>query len=82
MSCHSTSNSDSDSSSNPTEWTILEKLLLSQAVYKYGENSWLEVASVLKQNALVQHRHSDFFNHKVNSEKTDSERYNHYSLYN
>ncbi|ORE09046.1 hypothetical protein BCV72DRAFT_248372 [Rhizopus microsporus var. microsporus] len=64
MSCHSASSSDSDGSSNPTEWTILEKLLLSQAVYKYGENSWLEVASVLKQNALVQHRHSDFFNHK------------------
>ncbi|RCI01206.1 hypothetical protein CU097_005640 [Rhizopus azygosporus] len=64
MSCHSTNSNDSDSSSNPTEWTCLEKLLLSQAVYKYGENSWLEVASVLKQNALVQHRHSDFFNHK------------------
>lgn len=81
MSCHSTNSSDGDSSSNPTEWTCLEKLLLSQAVYKYGENSWLEVASVLKQNALVQHRHSDFFNHKVNSEKT-VDKYKHHSLYN
>lgn len=47
------------------EWTILEKLLLSQAVYKYGEQSWLQVSSVLKQNALIQHRQSDFFDDKV-----------------
>ncbi|KAG1448139.1 hypothetical protein G6F46_011348 [Rhizopus delemar] len=46
------------------EWTVLEKLLLSQAVYKYGEQSWLQVSSVLKQNALIQHRQSDFFDDK------------------
>lgn len=47
------------------EWTILEKLLLSQAVYQHGEHSWLQVSSTLKQHALIQHRQSDFFDHKV-----------------
>ncbi|KAG1438674.1 hypothetical protein G6F56_012563 [Rhizopus delemar] len=46
------------------EWTILEKLLLSQAVYQHGEHSWLQVSSTLKQHALIQHRQSDFFDHK------------------
>ncbi|KAI9279192.1 hypothetical protein BY458DRAFT_64638 [Sporodiniella umbellata] len=46
------------------EWTILEKLLLSQAVYKHGEHSWLQVSSALKQHALIQHRQSDFFDYQ------------------
>ncbi|KAI8986040.1 hypothetical protein BDB01DRAFT_787469 [Pilobolus umbonatus] len=46
-----------------TEWTVLEKLLLSQAVYKYGEDNWHEIAKKLKQHALL-HRPSDYFNQK------------------
>ncbi|KAI7901071.1 uncharacterized protein BX663DRAFT_438330 [Cokeromyces recurvatus] len=50
------------------EWTILEKLLLTQAVYKYGENMWFQVARVLKQHSLIQQqgiqRSSDFYNEK------------------
>lgn len=52
-----------------SEWTILEKLLLTQAVYKYGENMWFQVARILKQNDLLQQqgiqRSSDFYNQKV-----------------
>ncbi|KAK4511584.1 Protein ssh4 [Mucor velutinosus] len=45
------------------EWTILEKLLLSQAVYKYGEDNWFQVARNLKHHALLD-RPSDYFNQK------------------
>lgn len=47
-----------------SEWTILEKLLLSQAVYKYGEDNWFQVARNLKHHALLD-RPSDYFNQKV-----------------
>ncbi|KAG2200473.1 hypothetical protein INT47_011453, partial [Mucor saturninus] len=49
-----------------SEWSILEKLLLTQAVYKYGENMWFQVARVLKQHGLIQpqQRPSDFFSQK------------------
>lgn len=46
------------------EWTILEKLLLSQAVYKYGEDNWFQIARNLKHHALLD-RPSDYFNQKV-----------------
>ncbi|KAI8642147.1 hypothetical protein BD408DRAFT_475933 [Parasitella parasitica] len=50
------------------EWTILEKLLLTQAVYKYGENMWFQVARVIKQHELVQlqniERSPDFYSQK------------------
>jgi hypothetical protein len=56
-----------------SEWTILEKLLLTQAVYKYGENMWFQVARVLKQHGLIQqqelHRQSDFYSQKVQTNK-------------
>lgn len=50
-----------------SEWSVLEKLLLTQAVYKYGENMWFQVARVLKQHGLIQpqQRPSDFFSQKV-----------------
>jgi bromodomain-containing protein 8 len=53
--------------STNSEWTVLEKLLLTQAVYKYGENMWFQVARVLKQHGLLQpnQRQSDFFSQKV-----------------
>ncbi|CAO0796639.1 unnamed protein product [Mucor circinelloides] len=50
------------------EWTILEKLLLTQAVYKYGENMWFQVARVIKQHDLIQlqniERAPDFYSQK------------------
>ncbi|KAG1052969.1 hypothetical protein G6F43_004923 [Rhizopus delemar] len=46
-----------------TEWTILEKLLLSQAIYKYGEDNWFQIARSLKHHALLD-RPSDYFNQK------------------
>lgn len=54
-------------STDNSEWTVLEKLLLTQAVYKYGENMWFQVARVLKQHGLIQpnQRQSDFFSQKV-----------------
>ncbi|KAI8981968.1 hypothetical protein BDF20DRAFT_912180 [Mycotypha africana] len=53
---------------NNHEWTILEKLLLTQAVHKYGENMWFQVARVLKQHELIRqqgiNRPSDFYSQK------------------
>ncbi|KAI8053670.1 Bromodomain-containing protein [Gilbertella persicaria] len=46
-----------------TDWTVLEKLLLSQAVYKYGEDNWFQIARNLKHHALLD-RPSDYFNQK------------------
>jgi bromodomain-containing protein 8 len=46
------------------EWTVLEKLLLSQAVYKYGEDNWFQIARNLKHHSLLD-RPSDYFNQKV-----------------
>ncbi|KAI7900471.1 uncharacterized protein BX663DRAFT_158061 [Cokeromyces recurvatus] len=46
-----------------TEWTVLEKLLLSQAVYKYGEDNWFQIARNLKHHALLD-RPADYFNQK------------------
>ncbi|CEP13282.1 hypothetical protein [Parasitella parasitica] len=46
-----------------TGWTILEKLLLSQAVYKFGEDNWFHIAKNLKHHALLD-RPSDYFNQK------------------
>ncbi|KAK4513297.1 uncharacterized protein ATC70_011865 [Mucor velutinosus] len=54
--------------SSHNEWTILEKLLLTQAVYKYGENMWFQVARAIKQHDLVQlqgiERAPDFYSQK------------------
>ncbi|KAI8341675.1 hypothetical protein BC941DRAFT_171727 [Chlamydoabsidia padenii] len=36
------------------EWSVLEKLLLAQAVNKYGEDDWSQVARTLKQHPLLQ----------------------------
>ncbi|CAO3594715.1 unnamed protein product [Absidia cylindrospora] len=37
-----------------TEWTILERLILAQAVNKYGDDDWIQVARTLKQHPLLQ----------------------------
>ncbi|ORZ22544.1 hypothetical protein BCR42DRAFT_406414 [Absidia repens] len=36
------------------EWTILERLILAQAVNKYGDDDWIQVARTLKQHPLLQ----------------------------
>ena len=46
------------------EWTVLEKLLLAQAVYKFGEDNWFQIARNLKQHTMLD-RQPDFFNQKV-----------------
>lgn len=47
-------------------WSILEKLLLAQCVYKFGEDNWPLISKTLRQNALIS-RSSEFFNQKVGS---------------
>ncbi|KAJ8659136.1 hypothetical protein O0I10_005175 [Lichtheimia ornata] len=47
--------------STTAEWTLLEKLMLAQAVYKLGEEDWVQIASNLNQNSLL-NRQPDFFN--------------------
>jgi bromodomain-containing protein 8 len=51
------------------EWTLLESLLLVQAVYKYGEDSWLEIATKLARHSLLK-RNANFFNQQVNPSPT------------
>ena len=46
------------------EWTVLEKLLLAQAVYKFCEDNWFQIARNLKQLTMLD-RQPDFFNQKV-----------------
>ncbi|KAI9303522.1 hypothetical protein BJ944DRAFT_101408 [Cunninghamella echinulata] len=36
------------------DWTVLERLLLAQAVNKFGEDDWFQVARTLKQHPLLQ----------------------------
>ncbi|CAO3645670.1 unnamed protein product [Cunninghamella echinulata] len=36
------------------DWTVLEQLLLAQAVNKFGEDDWFQVARTLKQHPLLQ----------------------------
>ncbi|KAG0176161.1 hypothetical protein DFQ29_006483 [Apophysomyces sp. BC1021] len=45
------------------EWTVLENLLLAQAVYKHGEENWALIARDLRHHAML-NRQSDFFNQK------------------
>lgn len=46
------------------EWTVLEKLLLAQAVYKFGEDDWVHIARNLRQHTML-NRPPEFFNQKV-----------------
>ncbi|KAG2227294.1 hypothetical protein INT45_004249, partial [Circinella minor] len=50
-------------STTTAEWTVLEKLLLAQAVYKFGEDNWFQIARNLKQHSMLD-RQPDFFNQK------------------
>lgn len=45
-------------------WSILEKLLLAQCVYKFGEDNWPLISKTLRQNILT-HRSQEFYNQKV-----------------
>ncbi|KAI8061014.1 hypothetical protein BC940DRAFT_370947 [Gongronella butleri] len=45
------------------EWSVLERLLLAQAVNKYGEDNWFQVARTLRQHPLTQSK-TDLFNQK------------------
>lgn len=46
------------------EWTVLEKLLLAQAVYKFGEDDWVHIARNLRQHTML-NRPPEFFNQKA-----------------
>jgi hypothetical protein len=46
------------------QWSILEKLLLAQCVYKSGEDNWPLISKTLRQNVLT-HRSQEFYNQKV-----------------
>ncbi|KAI9315867.1 hypothetical protein BX666DRAFT_1952266 [Dichotomocladium elegans] len=48
---------------NTSEWTVLEKLLLAQSVYKFGEDSWVQVARNLRQHNML-NRQPEFFSQK------------------
>ncbi|KAG9303883.1 hypothetical protein G9A89_005793 [Geosiphon pyriformis] len=49
-------------------WTAFEKLLLAQAVYKFGDDNWLAVSRTMKQHPMIE-RPSDFFSQKTCSNK-------------
>ncbi|ORY96272.1 hypothetical protein BCR43DRAFT_270176 [Syncephalastrum racemosum] len=46
------------------EWSVLEKLILAQAVYKLGEDNWAQIARRLRQHPMLKHREPDFFSQK------------------
>ncbi|TPX65875.1 hypothetical protein SpCBS45565_g04890 [Spizellomyces sp. 'palustris'] len=48
-------------------WSVLESLILAQAVYKYGDDSWSQIAKVLRGHAAIS-RPMEFFSPK-NCEK-------------
>jgi bromodomain-containing protein 8 len=50
------------SQAEDNSWTIFEKLLLIQSVYKYGDN-WLAISRTLKQHSMVSHT-AEFFTQK------------------
>jgi hypothetical protein len=51
------------------DWTVLERLLLAQAVHKYGEDDWTQVARTLKQHPLLQGQaRLEPFNQKVKTQ--------------
>ncbi|KAJ2963160.1 hypothetical protein NQZ79_g1872 [Umbelopsis isabellina] len=50
-------------SNDSQQWSILEKLLLAQCVYKFGEDNWPLISKTLRQNVLTS-RTQDFFNQK------------------
>jgi hypothetical protein len=53
-----------------TEWSVLERLLLAQAVNKYGEDNWSQVARTLKHHPLLQDQSKlETFNQKVSIER-------------
>ncbi|KAI9286196.1 hypothetical protein BC943DRAFT_359373 [Umbelopsis sp. AD052] len=45
------------------QWSILEKLLLAQCVYKFGEDNWPLISKTLRQNVLTD-RSQEFYNQK------------------
>lgn len=47
------------------DWSTREKLILSQAVYRYGENNWSQIARILRNHPLLSDRGPDFFTQKV-----------------
>ena len=49
----------------PEQWSILESLLLAQAVYKYGDDNWNAVSRILKQHPSITRKSVDFFTTKV-----------------
>ncbi|CAG8484572.1 11955_t:CDS:2 [Ambispora gerdemannii] len=55
-------------SSEGDTWTAFEKLLLAQAVYKYGDDNWLAVSRIMKQHPMIE-RQAEFFSPKICSNK-------------
>lgn len=47
------------------EWSVLEKLILAQAVYKLGEDNWAQIARRLRQHPMLKHREPDYYSQKV-----------------
>ncbi|ORX45467.1 hypothetical protein DM01DRAFT_1339977 [Hesseltinella vesiculosa] len=47
------------------EWSVLERLLLTQAVNKFGEDNWFQVARAMRQHPLLSQTKPEVFNQKT-----------------
>lgn len=68
---HAQKNSEHMSDPTSTEiksdnepWSILENLILAQAIYKCGDTNWVAIARTIKLHPQI-HRTSNFFTQKV-----------------
>lgn len=50
--------------SDSEPWSILENLVLAQAIYKCGDTNWVAIARTIKAHPQI-HRTSSFFSQKV-----------------
>jgi hypothetical protein len=62
MSDVTTTTTDIKSDSEP--WSVLENLILAQAIYKCGDTNWVAIARTIKGHPQI-HRSSNFFSQKV-----------------
>lgn len=56
--------SSTEIKSDNEPWSVLENLILAQAIYKCGDTNWVAIARTIKLHPQI-HRTSNFFTQKV-----------------
>ncbi|KAG0332618.1 Bromodomain-containing protein 8, partial [Podila horticola] len=67
--------SSTEIKSDNEPWSVLENLILAQAIYKCGDTNWVAIARTIKLHPQI-HRTSNFFTQKIKAEiRKDEERF-------